>query len=409
VALLWGGLSLSAIGDQLYIVALAWIATGVFGAAAGYLSALQAFTLLVVALLSGGWADRLDPLRCMLAADLARAAMLLLLVALWLGTGSPTAAGLAATVVVLAVGQALFAPALQSVLPALVGDRALLPAANGLFDGTDRSARLLGPGIVALLAGSIPLVHFLSLDAVSFAASATALFVIARQRPRRVRVARARASIRTVLISIRIGIAAMRRHPLLGYVLAASGPLNGAWYSVFFLGLPLLLEQQNVRGPGGTGLGAYGMLISLYGCTNLLSNIVCGSRDMPARPQFQMFGGSLLVGAGMASFGLMRLLPEEWRLVGFACAAAVCGVGGPMKDIPVAVLRQSRIPGGEIAAATRSMIAANSAGVLVAMLTIPTLVRWLPLSLVVAVCGGVAFGAGVIGLVRHAEWVEATA
>ena len=77
VALLWGGLSLSAIGDQLYIVALAWIATGVFGAAAGYLSALQAFTLLVAAMLSGGWADRLDPLRCMLGADLVRAAVLL--------------------------------------------------------------------------------------------------------------------------------------------------------------------------------------------------------------------------------------------------------------------------------------------------------------------------------------------
>ena len=40
VALLWGGLSLSALGDQLYAVALTWIAVGVFGANAGYLSAL---------------------------------------------------------------------------------------------------------------------------------------------------------------------------------------------------------------------------------------------------------------------------------------------------------------------------------------------------------------------------------
>ncbi len=418
VALLWGGLSFSAIGDQLYGVALAWIATGVLGAAAGYLSALQALTILLVALLSGGWADRRNQLLCMLGADLARAAVLLLLVALWLATGSPTAPGLAVAVVALAVGQALFQPALQSVLPALVGDAPLLPAANGLFDGTDRSARLLGPGLVALLAGSLPLVHFLSLDAVSFLVSATALSVIARSHPLVHRppvhqppVHRAGAPAGTpagteVLGSIRLGVRAMRRHPLLGYVLASAGPLNGAWYAVFFLGLPLLLKQQDVHGPGETGLGAYGMLISLYGCTNLLSNIVCGSRSLPARPQFQMFGGSLVVGAGMASFALFGLLPPEARLPAYAAAAALCGIGGPMKDIPVAVLRQSRMAAGEVPAATRAMLAANSLGVLAAMLLVLTLLTERTLPAVVGACGGVAFVVGAVGLIRHAGWLE---
>jgi MFS transporter, DHA3 family, macrolide efflux protein len=35
MALLWGGLSLSAVGDQLYAVALTWIAVGVLGSNAG--------------------------------------------------------------------------------------------------------------------------------------------------------------------------------------------------------------------------------------------------------------------------------------------------------------------------------------------------------------------------------------
>ena len=38
MALLWGGLSLSAVGDQLYSVTLSWIAVAVFGPAAGYLT-----------------------------------------------------------------------------------------------------------------------------------------------------------------------------------------------------------------------------------------------------------------------------------------------------------------------------------------------------------------------------------
>jgi DHA3 family macrolide efflux protein-like MFS transporter len=47
VALLWGGLCLSALGDQLYAVALIWIAVGVLGANAGYLGALQALVALL--------------------------------------------------------------------------------------------------------------------------------------------------------------------------------------------------------------------------------------------------------------------------------------------------------------------------------------------------------------------------
>ena len=76
VALLWGGLSFSALGDQLYAVALTWIAVGVFGRNAGYLSALQALAVLLAVLGIGRWADRWDQLRSMIGADLARACAL---------------------------------------------------------------------------------------------------------------------------------------------------------------------------------------------------------------------------------------------------------------------------------------------------------------------------------------------
>jgi hypothetical protein len=51
-----------------------------------------------------------------------------------------------AAIVVLAIGQAVFQPALQAVLPTLVDDPRLLPAANGLLEAqiymSLRSARL---------------------------------------------------------------------------------------------------------------------------------------------------------------------------------------------------------------------------------------------------------------------------
>jgi len=73
IAMLCAGLALSAVGDQLYQVAVSWVAVNALGSSAGYLSALQAATFLVV-LLIGSWVDRYDERRVMIVADLARAA-----------------------------------------------------------------------------------------------------------------------------------------------------------------------------------------------------------------------------------------------------------------------------------------------------------------------------------------------
>src|ERR1700733_6100851 len=89
MALLWAGLSLSAVGDQLYAVALTWIAVGVLGSNAGYLSAGQAFIGMLAVLFIGVWADRWEQLRGMIAADVASAAVLLGVVGVALASGGP--------------------------------------------------------------------------------------------------------------------------------------------------------------------------------------------------------------------------------------------------------------------------------------------------------------------------------
>ncbi len=401
VALLWGGLSLSALGDQLYAVALTWIAVEVFGANAGYLSALQAGVALIAVFGIGRWADRWDQYRGMIAADLWRAGFLVVTVAVWLATGGPSALLLVAAIAALALGQAVFQPSLQLVLPSLVSDTKLLPAANGLLDATGRSARLLGPGLVALLAAFIPVVHFLTLDAISFLASAAALLLIGRLRPNMPRIRRVERQ--TIWQGFFRGVQAMATHKLLGYFLAMAAVLNGTWYAVFFLGLPLMIERH---GLAGSGLGAYGLVLSAYGCGNLAATVYLGGRPLSPRPQFQMCGGNLVVGAGVVLLGLADLLPAPWLVFGFAAAAALGAIGGPMQDIPMAVLRQTRLPPTDTAAAMRAYMATTSLGILCAMLLAPALIAACGAVPVVIACGMTYSGVGALGLVLHGNWLE---
>jgi DHA3 family macrolide efflux protein-like MFS transporter len=399
VLLLWGGLSLSAVGDQLYAVALTWIAVGVFGAGAGYLSALGAATVLLIALLSGQWADGREPRAAMIGADLVRGLALLAVVADWTLRGRASAAGLVAITIVLAAGQAIFRPALQALLPALVRDAGRLPAANALLDSTDRVARLLGPGLVAGFAAFLPARHFLSLDAASFGLSATALFLIGRSRalprPRPIQ------SPGKVIASILRGFRAVAPHKVLRLEMQVSGAINGAWYAVMFLGLPLALARL---GSGGAGLRAYGLVISAYGCTNLLATLVIGSRPMPANPGRTVFVGNLVVGTGLMLIALIAALPlaHEMAVPCLAGAAALGAIGGPMHDIPTAVLRQTELPAGDVPAAMRASLVVGNGGMLAAMLVAPRLYASASPSLVMAGCAALILGIGVAGLVRFA-------
>ena len=354
-------------------------------------------TLVFGGRLADGWA----PLRAMLGADMIRAATLLGVVAAWTATGAPSPAALVVAVAVLGAGQAVFRPALQSVIPALVVDPAELPAANALLDATERIARLLGPALVGALVVMLPIRHMLTVDAATYLGSAAALLAIQRH----VRLPATRpASPGHLLASMLHGVRVVRRHRLLGYVLAGKGPLNGAWYAVFFLILPLMVARNGLAGPGGSGVGAYGAVISAYGCTNLLANLVVGSRPMPARPGRQIFIGTLCMGVGFLALALIEAfrLPPAALLPAYAAIAAFCAVGGPMQDIPVAVLTQTELPRPDIQAAARAYIAANQVGFLFGLVIAPALLGALPISVVVALCAVPYILFAAIGLRRYA-------
>jgi DHA3 family macrolide efflux protein-like MFS transporter len=392
IALLWTGLATSAIGDQLYAVALAWIGVSVFGTRAGYLSALSSGCLLISALAIGHWADRWDRRRTMMTADLVRAAVLAALVVAWSLCGAAPALGLVLAVIVLAMGQACFEPALQAVLPGVTPEPRLLPAANALLDATDRIARLLGPGLVAVLASLIPVKHFLTLDALTFLVSALAMALVGR-----VRTHHDAGPPLPILATITRGFRATARQPLLWYALRTSPVWNGAWVCAYLFALPLLIARHHITGLGGSGVGAYGLVISAYGCTNLLATLVVGSRDIPRHPQRLVLTGKVVNGTGTGLLALAGLLPPHLALPALAAAAAFAAVGGPMGDIPIAVLRQTALPASEIPAAMRAYLVASSSGALIALVIAPTLIQHLGLFPIMLGCAGLIIGAGLGG------------
>jgi cytochrome c biogenesis protein CcdA len=128
---------------------------------------------------------------------------------------------------------------------------------------------------------------------------------------------------------------------------------------------------------------------------------------LPARPQFQMFYGNIHFGCGVLLLAAANLLPVEWRLAGFAAAAALAAMGGPMQDIPTAVLRQTRLAAIDRPAAMRAYMAACSLGILVAMLLTPMAITFFGVTRVIVAGSAVYLAVAVIGLVRFAGWRDA--
>src|SRR6266542_3834581 len=177
VATVWSGLAASTIGEDLFRVAVVWIAAEQIGNAAGYVNAAQYAAMLTVGLLGASLFDRWPTDRAMIGSKYASAVLALLPVAgfyIW-GISIPL---LVISVMGLAGMRMVFTPALQSAVPVLVKAREAMQAINGLFDATWRLARLIGPMLAAVLNSILPVIHFLSVTALGFVLSGLAIWAV---------------------------------------------------------------------------------------------------------------------------------------------------------------------------------------------------------------------------------------
>jgi MFS transporter, DHA3 family, macrolide efflux protein len=386
IFVLWAGEATSAIGDEIYKVALVWLAVGIAGANAGYLAAGQAGAMLLFGLIGGAWADHRDPRRTMITVDIARA--LLVMIPVVYSWFHPL--GLAVLVpVALAVSglNAFFDPAMHAVVPHLARERELLQATNGLMGTTSRLARAIGPGLVGSLTAFVPAIHFFTLDAVSFLASAWAVDTLKRDLPKHPQMPRMGG----VRDAIRSGFALVRGDPVMKYVLGSKALASGAWSIVLPLGIALIAKEKfagDVR--------IYGLLLATYGVGNLSGALVMSNIQLQ-NPVRMMGAGFLLLGLGFLGIAAAPSLPV---MLAFAAAAAI---GGPMNDLAHIDYLQTRYPAQQLGRVVRFRIAVEYSGIFLALLSAPLLFQLLPVVWVIAICGLVNVVVGAAGLALHSR------
>lgn len=179
--LIWAAHTGSVVGDGLHSVAITWLTFSTLGAGATGLAVLGIALVipnLALGILSGTLVDRWDRRRVMVAADLIRAALTVILAA-------AVISGVASLPIVIAVGIGMilasqfFGPAQSAALPAYVA-RDDLVQANALLSTSRQAASLLTPAVGALLFAEIGPHGLLLVDGLSFIWSA---LLIARLTP----------------------------------------------------------------------------------------------------------------------------------------------------------------------------------------------------------------------------------
>lgn len=377
---LWLGQVFSAMGDEVYTIALVWFATDLMGDRAGYLSAVQAASICVFSLFGGLIADHRDHRHVLIAADLARGA-LVLLIPLWALVQPPGLFILIPVAIGVSSLFAFFDPALKAYLPHLARDEETLQTANGLMEVTSRLARVIGPSFVGLLSGFIPLIHNFTFDALTFFGSALAVWGLPNTRfdeplgPR--------LSPRDVLLAGRRLVAGHRN---VRYVVRSGALSAAAWLFVFPLGIALLVRD---RLPDD--VGSLGFAIAGYGVGNLVSNLTCANLHC-RRPLVWLYLGRVLGGVGFILLAFSRDLPT---IMG---ACAVAALGGPLTDLGYVSLLQRTFPGRGVARVYRYATAVSYSSLLVAFLVSPTLLALSSIGAVTCASGVVILGTGLIGL-----------
>jgi MFS family permease len=179
--LLWLGQSLSEIGDNLVLVAIALFVTRLTGhpGDVGIVLAAYALPLVLFVVVGGVVADRLPRHRVMMVADLVRTALHLVL-ALLIATGTVRIWHMVVIGVLFSTAEAFFQPAYSGLVPQTVPE-ADIQAAQALGGVSRELAAALGPALATGLVLTAGSAAAFGLDAFTFAVSAV---LLARLRPR---------------------------------------------------------------------------------------------------------------------------------------------------------------------------------------------------------------------------------
>jgi MFS family permease len=306
-AFLWSGMTISLLGDSVFVVAMAWEVYRLSNVPIALSYVGIAMSLPQVLLLVGGGllTDHFERRRVMITADLLRAAAIGLTAALQIA-GALRLWELVALVAISGVGTALFNPAFGAIVPELVPAQ-LLTEANALDQFVRPATRIIGPAIGGALVAAAGTGIAFGVDAASFLCSALALSLLRPRRRQRQRI--------SVLADLRAGLAVVRSQSWLWGGLLAGIPMNLASATPFVL-IPFIVK--NDLHDSARALGAF---YSVGAVGSLLTAFFVGQRGLPRRHVLVMYVGWATSFFAMAAYAAATAV---WQL----CVASFVAAAG---------------------------------------------------------------------------------
>lgn len=268
---LWLARTTSTIGDRLVLVALALFVSDIGSATdVGLVLGVQTLLLVAFLLIGGVLADRLPRAKVMIATDLARAALHLLLAGLILG-GVVTIWEIVVIEALFGIAEAFFQPAYSGLLPRTVPD-AEIQDAQALTNLTENLAELTGPALATALVLGLGAGWAFLFDAATFLAGF--VFMLRVHVADEPTVAADRTS---PLVELADGFGEFRSRPWIWVTVVA-----------FALAVPLGYAPLFVLGPSvadsGYGTAAvFGIVTTLFGVGALVGALT-GLRWRPLHP-----------------------------------------------------------------------------------------------------------------------------
>ncbi len=323
------GQGISAVGDRVVSVALAFAVLDLTGSVKdlGLVLAAQTVPLVGFLLLGGVWSDRLPRRTIMIASDLVRAGAQGVSAAL-LVTGDARVWQLVVLQAIYGAAEAFFKPAAQALLPETVA-AADLQQANALIAVSQNIANIGGPALAGVLVATLGAGWGLAIDAGSFLASAAYLSLM------RVR-ALVPAARTGTLSELRAGWRAFRSRTWL-------------WVSAleFMAANALAFDPYLVLGPevARTSLGGAGAWAALGTATGIGAVLggTLGLRWDPRHPLRAMFVTSVI-----GTSPLLVLLAATAPLPVLLAAAVLSGMSISFFNLVWFAVVQRRIPGEEL-------------------------------------------------------------
>ena len=327
--LLFAGQAVSALGDRLVPVALAFAVLDLTHSPTdlGIVFAAQTAPLLVFVLIGGVWADRLPRQRVMMASDAVRAIAQGLSGALLLA-GVAHVWQLAALQALYGGAEGFFGPAATAVVPQTV-DPSSLQQANALLGLSRNVAEVLGPALAGVIVATLGPGWGLAVDAATFVASALLLAFM--------RVSGVLTAARTsTFAELRAGWRAFRARAWL-------------WVTVvyFTLFIAFVFSPLQVLGPQVAllslgGPGAWAAISTALGVGAVLGGVL-GLRWRPRHPLRVAFVAFLIAGPA-----LFVLLAARAPLALILAAALIDGASGTLFNVFWFTALQRDVPAAEL-------------------------------------------------------------